>query len=218
LQVHIPQRVDQAHEAQPLPEEDRHSGRGDHHQEKIQVTSKHFSLNNPFSTDSGSILVVFVLFCCFFPNFNKKIVNFIKPKVQRHFSKKQQYKIGILVVNTFANNIINFRQNFPQIIKLTWLAKFQNHLDQVEACGGTRSGRLAEGPPRQPRPRSLPGPRPTPGRLEAAGGSAPTRRSDTLCLLSQQGCQMVCFHTKNTSFGKIWRALEWKMLLNFTTV
>jgi hypothetical protein len=25
---------------------------------------------------------------------------------------------------------------------------------------------------------------------------------------SDQGCQMVCFQTKNTNFGKIWRALE----------
>jgi hypothetical protein len=33
-----------------------------------------------------------------------------------------------------------------------------------------------------------------------------------------QGCQMVCFQTKNPNFGKIWRALEWKMLLYFLTV
>jgi hypothetical protein len=26
---------------------------------------------------------------------------------------------------------------------------------------------------------------------------------------------MVCFQTKNPNFGKIWRALEWKMLLYF---
>jgi hypothetical protein len=25
---------------------------------------------------------------------------------------------------------------------------------------------------------------------------------------SKQGCQMVCFQTKNPNFGKIWRALE----------
>jgi uncharacterized protein (DUF779 family) len=26
-----------------------------------------------------------------------------------------------------------------------------------------------------------------------------------------QGCQMVCFPTKNTNLGKFWRALDWKM-------
>jgi hypothetical protein len=29
---------------------------------------------------------------------------------------------------------------------------------------------------------------------------------------------MVCFQTKNPNFGKIWRALEWKMLLYFMTI
>jgi hypothetical protein len=29
---------------------------------------------------------------------------------------------------------------------------------------------------------------------------------------------MVYFQTKNPSFGKIWRALEWKMLLDFMTI
>jgi hypothetical protein len=33
-----------------------------------------------------------------------------------------------------------------------------------------------------------------------------------------QGCQMVCFQTKNPNFGKIWRALQWKMLLNVMTI
>jgi hypothetical protein len=28
---------------------------------------------------------------------------------------------------------------------------------------------------------------------------------------SHQGCQMVCFRTKNPNLGKFWRALEWKM-------
>jgi hypothetical protein len=32
-----------------------------------------------------------------------------------------------------------------------------------------------------------------------------------------QGCQMVCFQTKNPNFGKICRALEKKMLLYFIT-
>jgi hypothetical protein len=30
-----------------------------------------------------------------------------------------------------------------------------------------------------------------------------------------QGCQMVCFQTKNPNLGKIWRALEWKTLVYF---
>jgi hypothetical protein len=30
-----------------------------------------------------------------------------------------------------------------------------------------------------------------------------------------QGCQTVWFQAKNPNFGKIWRALEWKMLLYF---
>jgi hypothetical protein len=29
---------------------------------------------------------------------------------------------------------------------------------------------------------------------------------------------MVCFRTKNTNFGKVWRALEWKMLLYLMTI
>jgi hypothetical protein len=30
-----------------------------------------------------------------------------------------------------------------------------------------------------------------------------------------QGCQMVCFQTKNANLGKFFRALQWKMLVNF---
>jgi hypothetical protein len=33
-----------------------------------------------------------------------------------------------------------------------------------------------------------------------------------------QGCQMVCFHTKNPNLGKFWRALDWKMLIHFMTI
>jgi hypothetical protein len=33
-----------------------------------------------------------------------------------------------------------------------------------------------------------------------------------------QGCQMVYFQTKNTNLGKIWGALEWKMLLYLMTI
>jgi hypothetical protein len=28
-----------------------------------------------------------------------------------------------------------------------------------------------------------------------------------------QGCQMVCFQTKNANLDKFWRALQWKMLV-----
>jgi hypothetical protein len=32
-------------------------------------------------------------------------------------------------------------------------------------------------------------------------------------LWAKQGCQMVCFQTKNPNLGKFWKALEWKMLV-----
>jgi hypothetical protein len=32
---------------------------------------------------------------------------------------------------------------------------------------------------------------------------------------TKQGCQMICFQTKNPNWGKFWRALEWKMLVYF---
>jgi hypothetical protein len=28
-----------------------------------------------------------------------------------------------------------------------------------------------------------------------------------------QGCQMVCFQTKNPNLGKFWRVLDWKMFI-----
>jgi hypothetical protein len=34
----------------------------------------------------------------------------------------------------------------------------------------------------------------------------------------KQGCQMVYFQTKNHNLGKFWRALDWKMLINFMAV
>jgi hypothetical protein len=33
-----------------------------------------------------------------------------------------------------------------------------------------------------------------------------------------QGCQMVCFWTKNPNLGKFWTALEWKMMVHFMTI
>jgi hypothetical protein len=30
--------------------------------------------------------------------------------------------------------------------------------------------------------------------------------------------RMVCFHTKNTNLGKVWRALEWIMLVYFMII
>jgi hypothetical protein len=33
-----------------------------------------------------------------------------------------------------------------------------------------------------------------------------------------QGCQMVYFRTKNPNLGKLWRALEWKMLVYFMPI
>jgi hypothetical protein len=38
------------------------------------------------------------------------------------------------------------------------------------------------------------------------------------CRSPLQGCQMVCFKTKNPNLGKFWRALEWKMLVYFMTI
>jgi hypothetical protein len=35
---------------------------------------------------------------------------------------------------------------------------------------------------------------------------------------AEQGCQMVCFQTKNLNLGKFCRALEWKMLFNFMVI
>jgi hypothetical protein len=34
----------------------------------------------------------------------------------------------------------------------------------------------------------------------------------------RQGCQMVHFQTQNPNLGKIWRAMEWKLLLYFMTI
>jgi hypothetical protein len=42
--------------------------------------------------------------------------------------------------------------------------------------------------------------------------------SDPLISRMYQGCQMVCFQTKNPNLGKFWRALEWKMLLYFMII
>jgi hypothetical protein len=33
-----------------------------------------------------------------------------------------------------------------------------------------------------------------------------------------QGCQMICFQTKNINLGKFWRTLEWKMLKYFMAI
>jgi hypothetical protein len=33
-----------------------------------------------------------------------------------------------------------------------------------------------------------------------------------------QGCQMVCFQTKNPNLGKFWRVLQWKISVNFMDI
>jgi hypothetical protein len=33
-----------------------------------------------------------------------------------------------------------------------------------------------------------------------------------------QGCQMVCFQTKNPNLGKFWRALDWQMFIYFMAI
>jgi hypothetical protein len=37
-------------------------------------------------------------------------------------------------------------------------------------------------------------------------------------LWSRQGCQMVCFQTKNPDLGKFWRVLDWKMFKYFMAI
>jgi hypothetical protein len=39
-----------------------------------------------------------------------------------------------------------------------------------------------------------------------------------LCVLSVQGCQMVCFQTKNPNLGKFRRSLDWKMFKYFMAI
>jgi hypothetical protein len=39
----------------------------------------------------------------------------------------------------------------------------------------------------------------------------------TVCSRNQ-GCQMVCFQTKNPNLGKFWRALQWNILVCFTVI
>jgi hypothetical protein len=34
----------------------------------------------------------------------------------------------------------------------------------------------------------------------------------------QQGCQIVCFQTKNPYLGKFWSVLQWKMLVYFMPI
>jgi hypothetical protein len=34
----------------------------------------------------------------------------------------------------------------------------------------------------------------------------------------EQGCQMVCFQTKNPNLGKFWRALGWKIFMYFMAI
>jgi hypothetical protein len=34
----------------------------------------------------------------------------------------------------------------------------------------------------------------------------------------KQGCQMVCFQTKNPILGKFWMVLQWKILVYFMTI
>jgi hypothetical protein len=37
-------------------------------------------------------------------------------------------------------------------------------------------------------------------------------------LRRDQGCQMVCFQTKNPNLGKFWRVLPWEILVYFMTI
>jgi hypothetical protein len=37
---------------------------------------------------------------------------------------------------------------------------------------------------------------------------------DFVLPMKKEGCQMVCFQTKNPNLGKFWRVLQWKMLVH----
>jgi hypothetical protein len=37
-------------------------------------------------------------------------------------------------------------------------------------------------------------------------------------LAYNQGCQMVCFQTKNPNLGRFWRTVDWKMFKYFMTI
>jgi hypothetical protein len=60
------------------------------------------------------------------------------------------------------------------------------------------------------------------GELEIENKASVTKRTGneanyfTYCFYissPKQGCQMVCFRTKNPNLGKLWRVLQWKMLI-----
>jgi hypothetical protein len=55
------------------------------------------------------------------------------------------------------------------------------------------------------------------GRKIAQSGH-PGRGRNARSTRDSQGCQMVCFQTKNPNLGKFWRALEWKMLVYFMVI
>jgi hypothetical protein len=44
------------------------------------------------------------------------------------------------------------------------------------------------------------------------------RRNRRIGILASRVARRFHFHTKNPNLGKIWRALEWKMFLNFMTL
>jgi hypothetical protein len=54
--------------------------------------------------------------------------------------------------------------------------------------------------------------------FSSAGIMACVSTVDNVRSLPPQGCQMVCFQTKNPNLGKFWRALEWKMLKYFMAI
>jgi hypothetical protein len=54
-----------------------------------------------------------------------------------------------------------------------------------------------------------------PGRDSNPRSSVPLAQTITTKPRRQQGCQMVCFQTKNTNLGKFCRALHWKMFIYF---
>jgi hypothetical protein len=62
------------------------------------------------------------------------------------------------------------------------------------------------------------------GHTDSAFIRLPFKWRNPLCKMFQskpsfeQGCQMVCFQTKNLNLGKFWRAWEWKILVYFMLI
>jgi hypothetical protein len=55
-------------------------------------------------------------------------------------------------------------------------------------------------------------------KLEKSFCEEASSEREALTTRLEQGCQMVCFQTKNPNLGRFWRALEWKMMVYFMVI